>query len=178
MIQLATVNRIMSVYGTELLASKTARLTALYKTQRALQHQLLSLPQWSSLDELELNCSGRFTYLVCKLTALIYSNAVLIALPANRGWHIRLSSRLKHLLEQTSCQSWRDDMSDFLLWSLFVGGLAASRSPARDFFEESLRVLLARKGLTLWSDVEAILEDFMWSSPACRHGAAVLWQSL
>nr|OQO19917.1 hypothetical protein B0A51_10532 [Rachicladosporium sp. CCFEE 5018] len=142
-----------------------------------LQHQLLSLPNWDDLDSREQKASVRHVYDCVRLAAVIYSNAVLLALPHHTGWHTALSHRLRDLID---LNDWRDDMTMYpvLPWVLTVGGIAAYRSQDRVFYEETLTELLQIMDSPSWKAVERTLGGFLWSRQACKHGAAMLWQGL
>lgn len=176
MIHLATINGIISNAQHQPLTAQKRQ--AVLATRNALQYQLLLLPEWHDLDEDAQTHSDESLYKICRLTAIIYSNAVLFGLPPHRGWHTNLAMRLREesqIPDDTPHRSTGSD--DLLLWVYFVGGMAAFRSPARLYFESALRDLLRRrrKRSRTWDMVEAVLGEFMWSRAACRHGASVLW---
>ncbi|OQO07888.1 hypothetical protein B0A48_06680 [Cryoendolithus antarcticus] len=160
--------------------SVTETGTVLDSTQRVLrlrnklQYQLLSLPTWDDLDSEKQKASTRHVYDCVRLAAVIYSNAVLLALPHHTGWHTSLALRLRDLID---IDDWRDDPSTHpvLLWILTVGG---DRSEDRTFYEDHLSELLRIMDSPSWKAVERTLEGFLWSREACKHGAAMLWQSL
>jgi hypothetical protein len=176
LIRLATIDRVIAAYDPRV--ESAAQTKVMYSTMNALQYDLLNLPPWHDLDRIDQASSDQALYDICKLTAIIYSNGVLFGLPAQSGWHTRLSQSLRDLFDTSSLANWPEAKTDFSIWCLCVGALAAFRSPDRDFYECALREVLQRKKLTVWVRIEAILADFMWSHAACRHGAAVLWQAV
>ncbi|KAK5681885.1 hypothetical protein LTS10_006419 [Elasticomyces elasticus] len=145
--------------------------------RNAAQYRLLSLPSWDELEEDDRTERSRITYELCILTAVLYSNAVIFPLPLNTGWHRRLITRIRDTIEHSTLSSSSSD-SSLLIWSLFVGGIAAYRSHDRAWFEMNLQVALARSRIYRWNDAEMLLTAFMWSRDACRMGAAVLWDAL
>ncbi|KAK5710115.1 hypothetical protein LTR17_019177 [Elasticomyces elasticus] len=147
-------------------------------TLNALQHQLLSLPPWDSLEIQERCDSSQEVYECCRLTAVIYSNAALLALAPHTGWHTRLAHTLRLLLEKHEYSSWSGQLSAMLTWSLVVGALAAYRSHDREFFEVALRKQVKKMQLKSWVLLEEVLTNFIWSKKACQHGAAMLWLSV
>ena len=65
-------------------------------------HQLMSIPAWEEMDSIERGTSYEPTHETCRLTTMLYSNAVLLALPPHLGWHKRIVDKLQRILE-TSC---------------------------------------------------------------------------
>jgi hypothetical protein len=181
MIRLATMNHLMCVSSAQLHTSSAIveQNSKLLVTMRAVQHDLLSLPDWGSLDNLEQGSSHEGVYGCCRLTAIIYSNAVLIDIPPQCGWHTKLAHRLRLLLEHFCFGYWPAEFQCMLVWTLCVGVLAAPRSADHTFFEDALRELLGTMCLiSSRKSVESILGEFMWSQEACKHGAAMLWSAL
>lgn len=176
LIQLATIGRVMSLERSKDLTLE--RKTQLMDRRNAIQYEFLCLPSWDSLDVSTKEASSEAATKSIWLTSIIYVNAVLLGLHGHQGWHTILAARLWTLLTDLSISTWPEDLDDVSLWVLFVGGMAAFRSPARDNYEDALRRVLKRKGNPSWTRVETILHEFMWCDYACRHGASVLWQSL
>ncbi|KAK5698616.1 hypothetical protein LTR97_006262 [Elasticomyces elasticus] len=149
----------------------------LVDVRNAAQYRLLSLPSWEELKEDDRTVRSRTAYELCILTAVLYSNAVIFPLPLNTGWHSRLITRIRDTIEHSALSSSSSDTS-MLIWSLFIGGIAAYRSHDRAWFEMNLQAALARARIYRWNDAEMLLTAFMWSRVACSMGAAVLWDAL
>jgi hypothetical protein len=175
-VRIATIDRHMATRrGKDLEKSEENEVV---RTRNAVQHSLLSLPEFAALDADESKGTHPMMYELCRLTAVIYSSAVIMGVPPHLGWHTVLVKRLRKMLEACKLEECKDEESDLLVWSLCVGGLAAWRSPHRTFFETSLKEVVHRRKLSNWQKVERIVEDFLWSEAACKHGAAMLWLSL
>lgn len=176
LIHLALLNNVMSSHRIE--KGKESQTFAIFDTRNALQHQLLSCVRWEQLDEAAKQACEHRIYHCCWLATVIYSNAVLYAVPPHGGWHSKLSDRLRGMLILSDYDSWPDSLDDLLLWILFIGGMAALKTPHRFFYIDALRSLLERKSITHWSAVLDKLIEFLWSDKACARGASMLWPSL
>jgi hypothetical protein len=176
LVRLATIDRYMADRrGKDLDKDEENHMM---QTRNAIQHTMLALPAFSDLSEDDSSGAHPMMYELCRLTAVIYSGAVIMGVPPHLGWHTALVKRLRKMLEACKMDECKDEESDLLVWSLCVGGLAAWRSSHRAFFETSLKEVARRRKLSNWQKVERILEDFLWSEAACKHGAAMLWLSL
>jgi len=153
------------------------RRRAVLETHNALQHTLLSSSAWEPLDPPAKATSDPAIHSCCRLAALIYSNAVLFALPTHSAWNVGLTSKLRCLLDKYTYGEWPAGTLDMLIWVLFVGGLASTRPREQSFFKQTLRKALHRKGDPSWSAVQAILTDFIWSCEACGSYAWDIWLS-
>lgn len=141
-------------------------------------HSVLCLPPG---EELSLSDSGEADfaiYEVCRITSIIYSNAVLLGLPTHSGWHRRCVGKLRDVLEATNLSAWAEYSPGVLIWSLFVGCIASYRTPHRRFFETSLRHTLLLTNVLSWNSVKQCLAEFLWSEGACEHGATVIWDAM
>ena len=116
-------------------------------------------------------------YECCRITGVLYSNAVVFALP-NSGWHVAIVRTLREMLETSDLGNWAVDSTALLLWALFVGGIASYATEDRGFFEQSLRTCVVSNRLIEWSAVQALVRQFLWSNSACGSGAAALWDAL
>ena len=176
LVRLATLDRYMAQSRNEELSSEAE--THLIDTRNALHHALLSLDPFSELAEDDRHGARELMYELCRTTAVLYSNAVLMGVPPHLGWHLPLVKLLRSMLESCRTTPWLDDATDILVWALCVGGLAAWRSPHRSFFETYLKDIIRRRKLVSWTKIQRIVEDFLWSEAACKHGAAMLWLAL
>lgn len=152
--------------------------TSLVNARNTAQHRILCLPSWDELDEAEKEYAAPVIYECCRLTAVLYSTAVIFGMPPQTNWHLKVIRRIRHLLETSSQGNWGMTYMPLLTWSLFVAGIAAYRSPERKFFEQALQQALRQSHLSTWMEVERVISRFLWSDIACAHGAAVLWDAL
>ncbi|KAK5735932.1 hypothetical protein LTR17_007767 [Elasticomyces elasticus] len=142
------------------------------KARNRTHHYLLSLPE--DLSD-STNCP-QVVYDICRVTALLYSTAVLFPLPA-RGWHLNYLSDLRYSLDMPML--WLlPQYTELLVWSLYTACLAAMHTIYRNFFLNALRTVLTSSGLVLWSDVEVTLLRFLWSEKSCGPGGRIVWDML
>ena len=159
-------------------APRESFVPMLLAARNASIHRLLCVPAWEDLKGFEKERTDLIAYEVCRVTAILYSNAVLLGIPPHNGWHKMFIERLRILLEVSKCTTWAEDVSGFWVWALFVGGITSYRSPHRSFFKNALHELLLSLGLPSWQSVRSRLQEFLWSDAACEHGAIVLWDTL
>lgn len=155
--------------------------TSLVNARNTVQHQILSLPPWEptmSTIETSGKSTSRVVYECCRLAAILYSTAVVFGMPPHSKWHLKLVRRIRLHLLDARFTTWEPQLSALTIWVLFVSGIAAYRSPERAFFKRALATLLSARHLRGWQAVEEVLSMFLWSAPACEHGAAVLWDSI
>ncbi|KAK3635603.1 hypothetical protein LTR56_014643 [Elasticomyces elasticus] len=175
LLEVCAVDGLLTIAKLRRLKSRQHKM--IVDVRNAAQYRLLSLPSWDELEEDDRTERSRTAYELCILTAVLYSNAVIFPLPLNTGWHRRLITRIRDTIEHSTLSS-SSSNSSMLIWSLFVGGIAAYRSHDRAWFEMNLQAALARARIYRWNDAEMLLTAFMWSRDACRMGAAVLWDAL
>ena len=175
MVEMCAIDRLLAEARNRRLT--TSQFKMLTDARNAAQYRLLSLPDWEQLEPNERQACLLAVYECCRITAVLYSNAVIFPLPTNTGWHERLIKSLRRLLETSNMMDWRLDVSALLTWTLFVGGIASYRSPDRYFFENTLRDVVHQERVK-WSQVEATLSMFLWSRQACDVGATVLWDAV
>jgi hypothetical protein len=87
----------------------------------------------------------------CRLAALIYINMAFRALQPGAAIHTTLTSRLKTLLTQTDLASCWGNLSETLLWVLFMGGAVALRE--RPWFVSALTIVCSQLKMQSWHDV-------------------------
>ena len=173
---LAIVDELMIQYRHPQLTN--SNFEDLMNVRNATLYQLMSLPSWDELNEFEKGNSYAAIYEVCRSTAVLYANAVILALPPHSEWHKPVIEHLRRLLEISSLHLWTEDASTLLIWSLFVGGIASYGTPDRKYFERCLRGTLLEGNRISWSAVRQNLKEFLWADSACEHGAAILWDAL
>ena len=137
-------------------------LEKLITTRNAIHHALLSLPPSTASAGPASETTEGIKYEMCRIAAIIYSTAVLFGLPADSGWHLPLLDRLTLCVESLP----EDPHENLVIWALCIGALTSSELSARGGFEDRLRGAIADRQLASWSDVEAILEGFLWSASA------------
>ena len=141
-------------------------------------HSTLSLPPWEELSISDNGETDFALYEACRITAVIYSNAVLLGMPTHSGWHQNFVGKLRGVLQATDLSALAEYSPDVLVWILFIGAISSYRTPHRCFFETSLRDALLLTGMVSWHSVRHCLGEFLWSEDACEHGAAVIWDAM
>lgn len=164
LLEVAAVSNIMARFRD----TSWDNMEQLLRVRNAVLYRLITLPSWDELSGTERHGSNQSIYDICRHTAVIYSTAVLLGMPPHLGWHIRLSGKLKVMLEAMSPETWREDPPDFLIWSLFIGAVASYRSEHRAYFQKHLQQALIRRQWLAWSVVREHLHGYLWSDNACE----------
>ncbi|KAK6441019.1 hypothetical protein LTR95_002751 [Oleoguttula sp. CCFEE 5521] len=170
---LSVVDKLLSRHGSQW--GQSDEVSALIQVRNKLHYDLLCMPSWDDLPVEEKLVTHSAIYDISRITCIIYSNAVLLGLPPHTGWHEQLTSRVRLLLSLFMLDSLIDEAWPLLVWSAMVAGMAAYRSPHRQFFEHYLRDQLSLRQELDWQFVRKHVKTFIWSDSACEHGAAVLW---
>jgi hypothetical protein len=144
--------------------------------RNAVQHRLVSLPLGSDLGDVTMQQVG--IYECCRLTVLLYACAVTFPLPTSLEWDRNLVGGIQQTLENLSLESWPVYPSDFHLWVLMLGGIAAFQKAERSWFVGTLRSLAWRKELCDWSQVLPVFKSFLWLDRACEAGGMSLWDEV
>jgi hypothetical protein len=173
---LSTINSTMNIKRQQF--SDADEGQALLRARNGMHHALLSLPSWDELDDDSKRDTHSVAYEACRLSCIIYSNAILMGFSYNTGWHETHVKRLRILLALFDGHAQAEDMLELLTWVLFVGGIAAYQLPEFPFFVKLLRKTMIQRGITSLADVRKGLEDFIWSDNACLAGATVLWEAV
>ena len=148
----------------------------IHRTRTAIQQQLLSLPVGTVLSDVSASTN---LYECCRLTAVIYSLAVIYPIPNTYDVLQTLVRKLKVALLLSNAEN-ETVCSEILLWMFVLGGIGALDKPERGWFVACLVVLVSktRLNLTNWKGVEAILEKFLWLESACDGGGRLLWSEV
>ena len=149
----------------------------LIEARNSLQHQLVSLAPNKDLDEGDEAACLRDIYECCRLTALLYSNAVVFPIPTQTGWYLWFIARLQTLHSRSDTLK-KSEYNSVSIWSLYISGIAALRTKSCAFFVAALREALQTAGLRSWPEVREVLIRFLWTDRACGYGGAMLWDKL
>lgn len=145
--------------------------------QDSVQRRLLSVPTWNDLNVDVRAQASRQTYECGRLGAIMYSTAVVLALPPESGWHIRLATEIRSAVIQPR-RSRNNDDDSIMLWALSLAAIACHDSWLFSWYISDLRKRARHHGVRNWSDLETILKTLVWCDSACGRGAAVLRNSL
>jgi len=137
----------------------------------ALHHAILSVP-----SQPELNEKGSL-YEPVRLVALAFEVGILFPLPLSFGALTRVVRWMKAAFMEIGDLK-QIEMTEALIWILFVGGVAALGIPERDWFVEKLAVAVERNGMTRWTELKLLLRSFIWMDEAMDEGAMNLWDDI
>jgi len=152
-------------------------LAQIIRTRTGIQKRLLILPTSKELDPAP--SSRPNLYESCRLTAIIFSVAVIYPVPNTYDVLQTLVRELTASLEVTDIESQTADYFGLLLWMLVLGGIAALEKPERAWFVSNLALLSRRNGGRLeWEDAEEISKEFLWLECACGPGGRKLWDEV
>lgn len=174
--QIASLDKLLDDFAARQVSTQEEMAVA--ELGSAAQHELLSIPPWDKLTHIEREGSFRASYEACRIVSLIYSISIILPMKASDPWLGKLLKQLRKLLE-TSLMDMRFQGSlALLIWTVYIGGMAAFWTSHRSFFVNSLRTALHTTSRTSWCNVKPLLEGFLWRDNACSDGAAVLWEAL
>lgn len=92
----------------------------------AVQHQLLSVPQWDDLTEYYKARCSRVVYESCRIACILYSNSVMCPIPTAVGsWWSDLLRDLKHLLASSGVPKKEHVAVPMAVCVSFVGSMCA-----------------------------------------------------
>ena len=172
--RLASIDRLMATAQQQRLSDQDYVL--LVTARDECHHNLLSLPTWENFDSstTPMRQSSWLLYEICRTAAVIYSNSVIFPISPRFPWHVTLITRLRYLFGFLGDDQW---LSGAAVWAMFVGSIAAYRTPCFAFFGDLLRSVIVRRGLS-YDDVRQVLKKFVWSDSACELGTAMVWDSV
>ncbi|KAK4574437.1 hypothetical protein LTR86_001278 [Recurvomyces mirabilis] len=150
----------------------------LHDAVRDAQHRIMSLSPWEDLSKTARADRQGTYYEICRLTTMLYANAVLYALPFGNGWHLELLARLRAILDRDSIDFAHPDAGRLMVWCLCVASIAALDTDQWLGFAKFLRRVILAQQMSSWEAVENIVKQFLWSERACGPGASAVWQLL
>ena len=165
--QAVAQTRTHRLQGVDLDLLITARDTA--------HHCLLTLPRWNELSELERQEINYFVYECCRLTCILYAHCVISPLLPGCPGIFQPLAELRALLELNQTRFNEKNISAMILWSLFIGGLAAFRTQHREFFIQRIRGLVFSQCIASLQHALNLSRAFIWADCACLQGVLVLW---
>lgn len=109
----------------------------------------------------------------CRMAAMIYIKTVFFRVEPTAPIHISLVDRLRIALMQTNLQFCWDNLSELLLWVLFIGATVAQRGSTRSWFLAMSKTVCSYLQKSSWHGVKEILSKYLWSDrileDRCRH---------
>jgi hypothetical protein len=161
------------------LQGKPAGLTLgqIVRTRTGIQKLLLLLPPAKEDDRI-VSSEKSSLYECCRLTALIFSVAVIFPIPNTYNVLQNLVRRLKAAIEVVHIASCEAEYWEIYLWILVIGGIAALGKPERDWFVTQLAFVgIGTLGLD-WEGTEVIMRTFLWLDSACSSSGRLLWDEV
>ncbi|KAH6696761.1 hypothetical protein BKA61DRAFT_682973 [Leptodontidium sp. MPI-SDFR-AT-0119] len=149
-------------------------LSAISRTRTAVQQRILNLPTAAELPEAQFP----FVYEACRLASIIYAIAVIFPIPNTYHLFQELVQKLQAEIEMSRIECFGAVLADLYLWLLIMGGIAALDKPERCWYVGQLVAFARRTGVSEWSDVERVLEGFLWLQSACEPGGRKLWEEV
>ena len=145
----------------------------------AVHYQVLSLP--ATLPIQQHTSSGSDTiedtlYQCCRLTTILFSNAIIVSMPPQTGWDVVLLPQLQAVLQRFAPPAPTQFTRAAHVWSLVLGAIAAEGSESRCFFVRSLQEACTKYAVTSWACVTSILESMIWSTSSCRKAMKRLFE--
>jgi hypothetical protein len=151
-------------------------IVSLSSRRNEVHHRLLSLPSDPGLGK---ESGIAYTlYECCRLAALAYATATLIALPPSTGVPQQLISLIQSELNNVHFEKICLYQAKFYIWVLFLAGIWAEGMPERPWFIKHLRYLLELENISRWRDLKVVLLSFLWMSPVCDEGGMTLWDDI
>ena len=138
-------------------------------------HRLLNLPPWSEIGEPERQKIDDFVYECCRLTCILYVHTVISPLLPGCPGILQPLAELNALLELNQSRFDEVSISGMILWSLFIGGLAAFRTRHRKFFIYTLREYVSTHHIASSQHARKISRAFLWADCALLQGTSVIW---
>lgn len=158
-----------------------------------LQHRLLSLPRHdpkespcrlredSSINTPSSDSAEGFPqkiYEAVRLASLLYSLHVIYPFPRSKTVVRRqLLPALEKALHEVDVPSLVGEMREVLLWSTFVGAIAAlDESPPRDWLASHALKLLYLNRVSDFEHLKEVLRSMAWLDSACNPGGMRVWK--
>lgn len=151
---------------------------ALVVTRNACHHNVLSVPTWADLSDSKRTNSSYLDYEVCRIVAILYSNAIVFPISPRFPWHSKLLGSLRQLLQTPGIHRWLQGSDKLVVWALFVGSIASYPTEYFQFFSRYLKEQLLVTELVSFADARSVLRRFIWSDNACELGASLVWNKL
>ncbi|KAL4911838.1 hypothetical protein BDW62DRAFT_41826 [Aspergillus aurantiobrunneus] len=108
---------------------------------------------------------------------MIYSIGVILPLPAQSTPLTKLAELLHNILRiSTHLSLWDSPQAQVaLIWILTLGGIAATDTPHRSWYVETLCRVVDRNKITSYDDLKRYLALVVWYPTACDKPGAELW---
>lgn len=135
-------------------------------------HRLLSLPEWHDVNGAAVTSQLGAIYECSRLTAIAFSNAVLLGIPPSTGWATNFCSSLIIPLDRLRAYDCSTVLRVFLLWISILGGMISEAdSLHHEYFKTLLRHISTGTASATSTELSTTLDAFMWSNRVCDRGA-------
>jgi hypothetical protein len=158
------------------LTLKNPNLIVIISKRNETYHKLLSLPTGPELEL--LTRSPYKLYECCRLATMVYTTAVLVAIPISSGHPRRLVLMIQAVLKDILLNDLSEPERRFYVWVLFLTGIRAQGQPERTWFIDRLIGLLEREGISRWTSLKSVVTSFLWMNYVCDEGGMNLWDDI
>lgn len=115
---------------------------------------------------------------VC-LAGQIYVNRVLRVFDKGDMIPHWIAERLKQIIISTMGHTKQDEtLPDAMLWVAFMGGIGAKTGPLMSWFVELIYYTCNSLGLQSWTQIQPLLETWLWSEERLGEECMSLWQEV
>lgn len=114
-----------------------------------------------------------------QLSVYLYIHLALRDLPETAPAEFNLVKRLKATLKATPdlCELWTENLS-LLLWIMFIGAAATSKSIERVYFIQHIIKIADRISILSRLDFITLLKSVMWLEAFCKPHATTVWNDV
>ena len=144
------------------------------------EYDLLSLNKVHADDLEPSECLYSFETVPLKTAAHLYLYLVIREVPLSSALVYRLAQRLQQSLEEQLPGWWNSnaERQTWLLWMLFIGGIAAAGSIGRWWFVRELGNTCRMLGIWSGDAFREGLKQVLWQEAWCEDHCMVLWQEV
>ena len=153
------------------------RLQPILRARNAVHHHLLCVPTADALKDVDR--ATKFTYELCRLGLLIFSNLALFPLPAESGVAGRLAKMLSKTISAalgTEGHAIWSKYSDILTWVIILAGITTNSSTQYECLLKYLSTVTTVTRHVNWVCVEnELLSGSIWWPYMCSRAARTMW---
>ncbi|KAL4948980.1 hypothetical protein BDW69DRAFT_175378 [Aspergillus filifer] len=119
-------------------------------------------------------------YEIFRLATFIYSVGVVLPLPAQSTPIAKLAELLHNTLRSAPYLSlwYAPQAQPVLLWILMLGGIAATDTPYREWYVQTLWKVVHNNRIASYNDLKCYLALIAWYPVACDRPGMDLWEDL
>jgi hypothetical protein len=151
-------------------------------TVYTVEHRLLSLrSDATSKDDEDKKLGQLDLSRALLLAAHLYLHLAIRDLPGTAKMHLNIMKMLQSVI-QPSLSSYLSSTSTLnltvLLWTLFIGAIAAQHRPDRAIFVQHLRLVSSVMGISSRTEFEGRLKGVLWLEKFCDAHCGRVWDEM